>query len=449
MQPAGPFEILEIPATGAYGHVAVVRHNGREGRVVAVKALRSSHLGRPRLMARARDEARLLYHLRHPNIIRVEELIDVGGRPVLVMEWVEGISVEELLDAHGPLPLPVALEIARLTAMALHAAYHTANPDGSPMRIVHRDIKPANLLLSLGGELKVVDFGVAHGYFFDRESTTINTVMGTQGYMAPERMEGLQDHPAIDVYSLGVCLGQFLSSTNEVLPLRPRPHTERLAAWCQDVAALPSGPPELMAEVGKLLSRMCTWSHDKRPDLNEVQVALSALVHACEPGPDLASFALQHAVPIYNGRARLAPREHRSWEELSFLERPWDTLEISHSASSDAIPTSYVGADPAADRRLRRLLAVRRWPERPKELTWLLARHPEWTAEPFLEVLERRHRPWWKLWQRRSTREEVVKSLQMLRYRRNESVLDRARSLCADPDEAIADAALRLLRNVE
>ena len=223
MSTGAPFEILEIPASGAYGTIAVVRQNEGEGRIVAVKALRTGHLSRPRLMARARDEARMMYHLRHPNIIRVDELLDVGGRPVLVMEWVEGASLSQVLGQVGQFPIPIAMEIARQTALALDAAYNTRNPDSTRMRIVHRDIKPANLILSLGGDLKVVDFGIAHGEFFDREATTVNTVMGTQGYMAPERLDGMNDHPAIDVYALGISLYELVTGEVLVLPRTPRP----------------------------------------------------------------------------------------------------------------------------------------------------------------------------------------------------------------------------------
>lgn len=450
VQPSGPFEILEIPAVGAYGTIAVVRQTGQDGRVVAVKALRSSHLSRPRLMARARDEARMLYHLRHPNIVRVEELLDVGGRPVLLMEWVEGVSVQELLTELGTLPPLVAVELTRQAALALDAAYNTRNPDGSPMRIVHRDIKPANLLLSLAGELKVVDFGVAHGEFFDREATTMNTVMGTQGYMSPERMDGTNDIPAIDVYALGITLFQMLTGRMVALPITPKPHQEQLDGLVAEVRALElPEAPELAAGLAELLDRMLAWSPRKRPTTGELQMELASLLVRAEKRPDMVGFALAHAVPIHGSRPQIPPREHQDYPDLAFLEQPWETLEVEETHPREQVPTSFLAADPAADRRLRRFLATRGWGQRFRELTWLLARNPGWSATPFLEVLDAARRPWWQFWKPRPGPEELAQSLNMLRYRRSERVLVRAREFVGHTDPRVAESAERLLRNVE
>ncbi len=450
MRIEAPFEILEIPASGAYGTVAVVRQIDRDGRVVAVKALRKSFLSRPRLMARARDEARMLFHLRHPNIVRVEELLDVGGRPILVMEWVEGVALSQLIGAMGSLPMPEAMAIARHTALALDTAYNTRNPDGTRMRIVHRDIKPANLLVSLGGEVKVVDFGVAHGDFFDREASTVNTVMGTQGFMAPERLDGVNDHPAIDVYALGITLFYALTGEMLVLPRTPRPHQDTLLERLEHIRKLPCptcpGAPWGLAD---LIGRMCTWSHEKRIHISDVQMELSAMLVQCKPKPDMVGFALQHVVPIHASRPQIPPHEHADFADLAFLEQPWETLEVLEQEEREKVPTTFASTEPAADRRLRRLLRTSGWSKNHRELTWLLARNPGWTASPFIEVLDAASTPWWMFWKRRASVEDLAMALDMLRYRRSAGVLARARALVGHSDPRVVGAAERLLKNEE
>ncbi len=444
MQEAAPFEILEIPAAGAYGAVAVVRVV-EDDRVVAVKALKSSYLSNARVLARARDEARMLYQLRHPNIVRVEELLDVGGRPVVVMEWVEGVSLAQLLHHTRRLPLLVAAELSRQTSLALDAAYSTANPDGTPMRIVHRDIKPANILLSLAGDLKVVDFGVAHGDFFDRETSTISTVMGTQGYMAPERFDGQHDEAALDVYALGVTLYQLATGAVLLLPRTPKPHQDTLVKRCKDIENLicPEAPA-LPAAMAELVGLMCTWSWEKRPTISEVQMRLSAMLMDADQRPDLPAFALEHVVPVHNRRPQIPPKDHVDYADMAFLEQPWETMDHT-PLRAGGVPTTYIKPNSAADRRVRRFFAQRGWVEKQRELSWLLARNPEWTETPFLEILEKPASPWWKFWDRGLSAAQLVLVLDTLRYRKSDRVRQLVTRFANHADERVVASVERLL----
>ena len=444
MQQVAPFEILEIPASGAYGAVAVVRVV-EDDRVVAVKALRSSYLSNPRVLARARDEARMLYQLRHPNIVRVEELLDVGGRPVVVMEWVEGVALSQLLRELKRMPMLVASELVRLTALALDAAYSTSNQDGTPMRIVHRDIKPDNILLSLAGDLKVVDFGVAHGDFFDRETSTISTVMGTQGYMAPERFDGQHDEAALDVYALGVTLYQMVTGAVLLLPRTPGPHQETLAKRCQDIAGIPCPEaPALPQALAELVGEMCTWTWEKRPTVNDVQMRLSAIILTAKKRPDLATFALQHVVPVHNARPKIPPQEHVDYPDMAFLEQPWETLDHA-SLHAGGVPTTFIVPDTSGDRRVRRFFSQRNWASQERELKWLLARNPNWTATPFLEMLDDPRQPWWKFWSRGLSASQLTLIFETLRYRKSDLVRTYATKYANHSDARVAAAVQDLL----
>ena len=152
---AGPFEILEILGEGSFGTVCVARVSTDPlRRKVALKILKGAYATNDKILNRTRDEARLLSRINHPNIVRVERLMEVGGRPVVVMEHVQGVSLDQLLlRFKDGLPAAIALEMTRQTCLALHVAYAEAlGDDGRPMRVIHRDIKPSNILLSIHGE---------------------------------------------------------------------------------------------------------------------------------------------------------------------------------------------------------------------------------------------------------------------------------------------------------
>ena len=140
--------------------------------------------------------------------------MEVGGRPVVVMEHVQGVSLDALLLRFKEgVPSSVAVEVMRQTCLALHVAYNESlGEDGQPMRVIHRDIKPSNVLLSIHGHVKVVDFGIAKGQFEGREANTESVVMGSRPYMAPERLDGISDNPTVDVYSAGMSLFELLTA---------------------------------------------------------------------------------------------------------------------------------------------------------------------------------------------------------------------------------------------
>ena len=180
------YKLEEICAAGTFGTVCVARdlHNGK---LYALKVLKRAHMHRPRVIARTRDEASIMSRLTCNGIAEVDGLVEIDGRLLVVMEWVRGVSLEQLLQHHTEgLPLGVALLLIRDAADALGNAYRALPPDGGPpMGIIHRDIKPSNMLLSVEGKLTIVDFGIAHGTFEGKEAKTMSMVLGARGYLAP------------------------------------------------------------------------------------------------------------------------------------------------------------------------------------------------------------------------------------------------------------------------
>jgi serine/threonine protein kinase len=343
----GPFEVLETLGSGTFGTVYVARINGDPlRRKVVLKVLKGEHVANPKIMSRTRDEARLLSRLNHPNIVKVERLIELGGRPVVVMEHVQGVSLDRLIERYpGGLPVTVALDLMRQTCLGLHAAYTTKGDEGRPLRVIHRDIKPSNVLLSGHGEVKVVDFGIARGEFEGREAATAHsTVLGSRPYMAPERLDGVPDDPKVDVYSVGMSLYELLTGSLMTFSVNPQSHRTAMQRELQYVK--PSGmPPQAVADLRNLISRMCAYERADRPTALESARELEQLIATVEGRHRMAlvDFARATVMPLYQATAT-SPDQTADPEEQSFIN------EITQGTATSSVtppPTGAVSVRPA------------------------------------------------------------------------------------------------------
>ncbi|MEU8887001.1 serine/threonine-protein kinase [Streptomyces sp. NPDC048442] len=197
---AGRYRLTGLLGQGGMG--AVWRaHDEQLGREVAVKELRlPAHLGsaeRANWIARLDREARAAARLKHPGIVTVHDRIaGADGLPWIVMEWVTGGSLDDLLQNQGPLSPQHVADIGQQVAAALSAAHR--------MGITHRDIKPANILLE-DGRAVLTDFGIA-ALEGDATLTATGMIMGTPAFMAPEQVRGLPATAESDLWSLGATL---------------------------------------------------------------------------------------------------------------------------------------------------------------------------------------------------------------------------------------------------
>jgi len=172
------------------------------GRTVAIKALKSSAAAEENVSTRFEREAKSLAMLQHENIIHVYDFHHERGALFIVMEYVQGIDLYDLLEKCGRLPYDVATIIAMQVARALDYVHYRG--------IVHRDIKPANVMISRSGGVKVMDFGIARDTSFG-DLTEAGTGIGTPAYMSPEQVLGDKLDARSDIFSLGVVLYQMLT----------------------------------------------------------------------------------------------------------------------------------------------------------------------------------------------------------------------------------------------
>ncbi|MBA3655324.1 MAG: serine/threonine protein kinase, partial [Actinobacteria bacterium] len=168
------------------------------GRTVAVKLLLPELSDNEGFVARFRREARAAASLNHPNIVAVFDSGEHEGQYFIVMEYVDGPTLAELMAEEGRLPETRAAEIGMEIAAALAAAHQQG--------IVHRDVKPGNVLLGAGGMVKVVDFGIARAVAGNTALTRPGTIVGSVSYLSPEQAMGQEIGTASDIYSLGVVL---------------------------------------------------------------------------------------------------------------------------------------------------------------------------------------------------------------------------------------------------
>ncbi len=262
-----PEELPDLPPElRSHPRYRVIRELGRGGmgvvyraeqtlmnRAVAIKVLGGSLLGSPGAAERFLREVRSAAQLSHPNIVIAHDAEQVGGAYMLVMEYVEGQSLDQVLRRKGPLPLAPACHFARQAALGLQHAFGRG--------MVHRDIKPQNLMLTPEGQVKILDFGLAkvvRENSGDKSLTAANAYMGTPDYCAPEQAtDARKADTRADVYSLGCTLYALLAGVppfQEETPIltilahvdkQPRPLPE----------LRPDVPPELWAVVARMLAK--------------------------------------------------------------------------------------------------------------------------------------------------------------------------------------------------
>jgi serine/threonine protein kinase len=243
------YRILEVLGAGGMGVVYKAIHRLME-RVVAVKVIDRRLTGRPDFVARFRREVKAAARLSHPNIVTAYDADQAGETHFLVMEYVAGTSLDREVERRGPLPVREACDLVRQAALGLQYAHERGT--------VHRDIKPHNLLLTPGGQVKILDFGLARVLDEGGPAATplpSGNFLGTPDYVAPEqaRDPGRADIRA-DVYSLGCTLYHLLAGHP---PFPAGTALQKLIAHQQcPPPALTAARDDVPAELTRILERM-------------------------------------------------------------------------------------------------------------------------------------------------------------------------------------------------
>jgi serine/threonine-protein kinase len=201
-QRIGNYKILEELGRGGMGVVYKAVDTGLD-RFVAIKILADQLTSKPELIERFRTEAKAQARLNHTNIATLHSFEQAGGRCMIVMEYLEGVTFEQMIERRGPIPWQEAIPLFKQALMGLGFAHR--------MGVIHRDIKPSNIFVCRTGYVKVMDFGVAKVMGGGQSMTRAGTRMGTVLYMSPEQVQSIPVDVRSDIYSLGITLYQFMS----------------------------------------------------------------------------------------------------------------------------------------------------------------------------------------------------------------------------------------------
>jgi serine/threonine protein kinase len=294
----GRYQLFDRIGAGGMAEIYLARAStGLDGatRLLVVKQIHAALSGDARFAKMFAEEAKLCAGLRHANVVQIVDLGRAegpGGTSLLymAMEYVEGLDLNQLLrrlsQKKVPLPLEFAIFVVHEVLSALDFAHRATGPDGKRLGIVHRDVSPSNVLMSLEGEVKLCDFGIARAFGQAGDESAVQAngrakVVGKSAYMSPEHARGEDLDARADVFSAGIllwelCAGRRLyrGSEDEMLELAKRAEVPRLPE---------RGLPE-PAQLQELLDR------------------------ALDPAPGRryeSAAAMRSALDEYTGRARL------------------------------------------------------------------------------------------------------------------------------------------------
>jgi WD40 repeat protein len=292
---------------------------------VALKALLPEFFKDERRRDLLRREVRAAREVVSPNVCRIFDLIEVDGRELVSMEYVDGGTLLSLLAERGPLDLKEAQDIASQFLAGLEAIHHAG--------LVHRDVKPENIMITRAGRVVLMDFGLARG-----TESGAGTVSGTPAYMAPEQAAGLKVDARADVYSAGVVLAEMVS------PEGIKDLTSRQSVWegiRHEPPRVPDSPwaPVLKKAVAKEPDQRYNSAHTLTRALEDVTLRVEG-AEDLHPYPGLASFTEEDAEYFFGREAEV----EQMWRKLEGPARMLGLVGPSGAGKSSFLRAGMIPA---------------------------------------------------------------------------------------------------------
>ena len=352
------FEVTARLGAGGMGEVYRARDR-QLGRDVALKILPPAMALDPGLLARFERESRVLAAIDHPNIAAIYSIEHVNGLHLLVLQLVEGLTLDERLT-QGPVPPGEALDIASQLARALEAAHERG--------IVHRDIKPSNVKVSSDGHVMLLDFGLAKEHRVgstSRDETVSGIILGTWGYMSPEQARGLPADQQTDIWAFGCILYELLTGRPAFAGNHP---SDSIAAVLEREPDWSQLPADVSQRVRRLLHRLLEKDRsnrlhdiaDARLEIDDARLGdrASDRVRADRRWRHLPSVAIGVVVVIaalatwWSARERTVPASNTPMTRFAWTLPQGTLLESAPIVSPDGQRLAFVAATTAAPPQL-------------------------------------------------------------------------------------------------
>lgn len=287
----GGYELVDKLAVGGMAEIYIAKARSIQGfeKEYVLKLIHPKHSGDTDFMRMLVDEAKLTAQLNHINIAQVIDLGQDDENYFIVMEYVRGRDLHQILnrafDEDVEVPLDVCAFIAREVAAGLHYA-HTSDDSftGRPLKLVHRDISPQNILVSWMGEVKIVDFGVAKAALAARPETQAGVIKGKFRYMSPEQAWGEKLDGRSDIFSAGLCLYEMATSS---MAYEDDPDMRQMLVKMREADFTP--PSELRPDIDDELEGIITKAlsrrrHERFESAEEFESALTTYLSRRSPG---------------------------------------------------------------------------------------------------------------------------------------------------------------------
>lgn len=262
------YELLLPVASGGMAMVWAARLKGTRGfqKIVAVKTMLPKLSEDEQFEQMFLDEASLASEIHHPHVVEIHDLGEQQGVLFLVMEWIDGVPLNQLMKAarpEGGVPIPVAVRIVMQACAGLHAAHELRNHEGKLVGLVHRDVSPQNIMVTHEGVAKVVDFGVAKATAIGGGATVAGQIKGKVAYMAPEQIKGSAIDRRVDLFALGIVLYALTTGKH---PFRRESEAATMYNICAPQPVMPPRKvnPNYPPEVERIVIKALAKDPDKR-----------------------------------------------------------------------------------------------------------------------------------------------------------------------------------------
>ncbi|MEO6603757.1 MAG: serine/threonine-protein kinase [Polyangiaceae bacterium] len=294
----GRYELIHQLGAGGMARVYLAVQRGPvAAKLVVVKCLRDEYARDPQFVAQFVDESRVLVRLNHPNVIHTYEASSEGDDHYIVMEFLEGKTLGQLLEAVGRPHMPLGLHLWLLCEVlaGLRYAHELRDFDGSLLGIVHRDVSPSNVFLTRSGTVKLLDFGIAT-VSSAVSATDEAAIIGSIGYASPEQCLGLRAHAPADLYSVGIMLWEAIAGRRRAVGETAEAKVQaRVLDRESDIAEVtPDVAPELAEIVRRALAFDTSLRYQTAATFHADLSAYVARLGAAQSQAPLADLVVAH-----------------------------------------------------------------------------------------------------------------------------------------------------------